>query len=726
MPASASQETKNLRQVLTRILPSAEYAAIACLSIYILVKGVWFGWKNLGTDFPQYYLGAKLVAEHYSLDRFYEWAWLQRQAFHFGIHREAVGFPGLTPFSTIVLLPLAWLSALQAKQVWILLNAAALIGGVYLVSKECGLSQRRAWLIALLATLPLRNDFALGQMHLIVFVLLVLGWRYHMRGRQTASGCCIALAGALKIYPLFYCFYFLVKKRWRALGAAIATSLVCGGLSVALFGITATEIFVRRQLPRLLNGEALNPFLASTTSATTMFHRLFLFEPEWNPHPVVSSVVLYAALYALWQALPTAAIVSHLRREFVSDKRETIEWCSYLALLMFLSSQPETYHFVALIAAAVPTYAVLRERGPWLSVLYLGIYTIQCNARNFSAHGWMTPVMTIVLIPKLWAGLSLIALYIVVLRSPLLRSTTWERSTFRAISIGGVPGGVVIGGILLPALWGMGFVSSFRHWRSMAVTQADRILESDGAWIRAKPQATAQGLYYVAALNAGYRVVRDGIPVYGANSDDQMDYAVSSDGVTLWVETASSTGPVIEKLIGGKVQCELQDGELPRASQDGDSLAFIREDRGRGSLWIADTRNCDTLQEPAQVTPPEMDVRALSAMSGDQFVFSAIAKGHPGLFRVSRNTRIEPVLTTNADIEAMVVSQDGESIVLSELVREHWQLVRVSLRTHTARQITYGACNATDPFLNADRSILYATDCERSMSVSTLAEIDEQ
>lgn len=725
MSAGATQEIQNKNQTLARILLCAEFAVIACLGIYILVKGVWFGWKNLGTDFPQYYLGAKLVAEHYNLDRFYEWAWLQRQAFHFGIHHEAVGFPGLTPFSTLVLLPLAWLNAVQAKHAWILLNLAVLILAVYVLSKECGLPQKRAWLIALLAALPLRNDFALGQMHLIVFALLVLGWRFHVRGKQTASGFCIALAGALKIYPLFYCFYFLIKKRWRAFGAAIATSLACGGVSVALFGVTATKVFVGRQLPRLLNGEALNPFLASTTSATTMFHRLFVFEPEWNPHPVVYSVFLYAALYALWQALPAAAIVSHLRREFVSDQRETIEWCSFLALLMFLSSQPETYHFVVLIAAAVPTYAVLRGRRLWLSVLYLGIYAIVCNARNFSPHSWLAPVITIILIPKLWAGLTLIALYIAVLRSYFLRSTAPNTATFKFISTRTVPEGLVTLGVLVPALWGMAFASSFRHARSMMLTHANRIIESDGAWMRVKPQATAHGLYYVGALDAGYRILRDGVPVYGENADDQMDYAASRDGMTLWIETASNAGPVIEKLVAGKVQCEMWNGELPRSSTDGSSLAFIREDQGRGSLWIADARSCEALQNPVRVTPPEMDVRAVSAMAGDQFVFSAMTTVGSEVFSVSRGTRVQPILRASADIEAMAVSQDGESIVLSELVGEQWQLVRVSLRTHTAQQMTYGACNATDPYLKDDRSTLYATDCERSMGVSTLAEIEE-
>ena len=182
-----------------RILPYLEFVAISLLGALVLWKGVWGGWRKPGSDFPQYYLGAKLVAEHYSLDRFYDWIWLQRIADHFGVHHELVGFSGLTPFSTFPLLPFVWLDIMQAKHAWVLLNIGILIATVHVLSKTCGLPPRKTWLIALLAVLPLRNDLANGQMHLVVFALLVLGWRFHMRGKQVASGCCIALAGALKI-----------------------------------------------------------------------------------------------------------------------------------------------------------------------------------------------------------------------------------------------------------------------------------------------------------------------------------------------------------------------------------------------------------------------------------------------------------------------------------------------------------------------------------------------
>ena len=716
---------------VARILPYLEFVAISLLGALVLWKGVWGGWRKPGSDFPQYYLGAKLVAGHYSLDRYYDWIWLQRIANHFGVHHELVGFSGLTPFSTFPLLPFVWLDIMQAKHAWVLLNIGILIATIHVLSKTCGLPSRKTWLIALLAVLPLRNDLAIGQMHLVVFALLVLGWRFHMRGKQVASGCCIAFAGALKIYPLFYCFYFLVKKRWRALGAAVATTAGCGAACLALFGKTATQIYLWRQLPRLLNGEALNPFLTSSTSAAAMFHRLFLFEPEWNPHPLVSSPFLYAAFYALWQALLAATVVSHIRRRFKPDERETIEWCAFLTLLMFLSSTPETYHFVALIGAAAPTYAILEKFRPRLSWLFLAIYAIACNARNIVPSGSNPAVFAALLIPKLWAGVGLIVFYVVVLSSPPIR----DKQSMKILSgIGSRLEGQAqrrhgvstVFGILLPALWLVGFASSFGHLKSMDLNHSRKIIETDGAWMRTEPQTTAQGLYYVAMLDTGYRVLRDGVPADDVQGEDELSYAVDREGTTLWIEIATSAGPAIRTLEsdnGGRAGCEIQDAESPALSQDGKSLAFIREESARGSLWIADPHSCNSPEHPLRVTPPDIDVRAVNGAPEGHFVFSAMTPQGTAAFLVSRSTAPELLLLPGASVDSLALSGDGDTILLSALANEHWQLLSQSLRTHIVRQLTAGGCTSNDPSWTNVKTIIYATDCGRAMGWTTLAEM---
>src|SRR5215472_16180685 len=85
-------------------------------------SGILPAWHKLNTDFLNYYLVARLLREGYSLDRIYDWIWLQRVKDHWGLDQSLVGFAGLTPFSALPILPLSIYSALAAKRIWIVTN----------------------------------------------------------------------------------------------------------------------------------------------------------------------------------------------------------------------------------------------------------------------------------------------------------------------------------------------------------------------------------------------------------------------------------------------------------------------------------------------------------------------------------------------------------------------------------------------------------------------------
>src|SRR5271163_3812834 len=80
-------------------LSAVETALVLLLASLLVWKGILPGWRSLNTDFPNYYTVARLIREHYCLDRIYDWIWLQRAADHLGVSHQAVGFLGLTPFS---------------------------------------------------------------------------------------------------------------------------------------------------------------------------------------------------------------------------------------------------------------------------------------------------------------------------------------------------------------------------------------------------------------------------------------------------------------------------------------------------------------------------------------------------------------------------------------------------------------------------------------------------
>jgi hypothetical protein len=715
-------------------LQKLEGLAVALLAYLLIWKGVWAGWHTLGSDFPQYYVVARLVAQHCCLDRIYDWVWLQRAADQAGVTHQLVGFSGLTPFSAFPVLPFTWLPIIEAKRVWIALNVGVLVALVLFLRKSTGLPMLRTWLIALLAVIPLRTSLALGQMHLLVCALLIAGWCFHLRGKQVASGCCIAIAGALKIYPLFYCFYFLIKRRWRALASTLVILAICAVLCYAVFGPTVMSAYLGEQLPRTLQGEGNNPFLASATSVSAMFHRLFLYEPELNPHPLVASFRLYATLYPLWQALLAAIVLLEMRSGAQSDDRETLEWCAFLSLLLFLSSEPATYHFVALIAAAVPTYAILRRRHLLLGVVFFVVYFVACNARNVTLHSRLLPDHTIILMPKLWAGVGLILMCAAVLiwwrpvgTASKLSKTELRLNRSQPRSKYVRPYATVT--VIFAALWLLGFIGAWRHGRTIAIDNSRKLVTTDCAWMRTAPQSTPVGLFYLAMLNTGYRVMRDGVSIDAGASGDELSFAVDRKGNEVWIESADPRGSRITRIAQENAtpgRCLIYDAESPALAADGSALAFIRENKGNGSVWITKPGSCaESLvgMQAVRVTPQSMDVRALSTSPDGGFIVSAVTSQGAGLFVISPGNTMTRLLQSPASIGSATFSADGNWLVISQLIANHWQLVAVDSLRHTQKQLTSSDCNSDAPRWKDSRTIVYATDCERGDGLTTLAEL---
>lgn len=69
---------KQLRPTLQRVpvlrwVRIVDWALVALLSIQFFARTLPNAWHTLNTDFPNYYLTARLAREHYDTSRIYEW-----------------------------------------------------------------------------------------------------------------------------------------------------------------------------------------------------------------------------------------------------------------------------------------------------------------------------------------------------------------------------------------------------------------------------------------------------------------------------------------------------------------------------------------------------------------------------------------------------------------------------------------------------------------------------
>jgi hypothetical protein len=113
--------------------------AVAFLGLHTVPRA----WTKLNTDFPNYYLTARLAHEGFDTSRAYEWIWLQREKDHRSLDIPAVGMIPITPFSTLVIWPLTTLPALAAKRLWIVANLALLVPLCWFIHSLTRLSYRR-------------------------------------------------------------------------------------------------------------------------------------------------------------------------------------------------------------------------------------------------------------------------------------------------------------------------------------------------------------------------------------------------------------------------------------------------------------------------------------------------------------------------------------------------------------------------------------------------------
>lgn len=715
--------THNSRSLTSHIQPWIEVALCVALAVLLFWKGILPAWRVLNTDFPNYYLVARLLREGYSLDRIYDWTWLQRIKDHWGLDQSLVGFAGLTPFSALPIVPLAIFSALTAKRIWIVANLVFLATSAELLHRSTSLGRCRVWILCLLAILPLRTSFLYGQMHLLVLFLLVLAYYFHRRNRELACGVCVALAGALKVYPLLFILYFLWKKQWRPAVAAVSAAILIIIMGSLWMGPGVLYTYATQALPRSLQGEVLDPYNVRSASGAALFHRLFLFEPALNPAPAFDSPALYAVLYPLWQLAIFLPLFALLRPSPIEPEREQMEWSAFLFALLVLSPVPSSYHFVvAILPVVLFVDALLRQNKRTVAVVVISLYFLMSVADLVASNPRIGGVPgTLLAFSRLWSGIALFALLLVCLYqypSKVDRGTTLRPALLAMLAIVA----------LITSITGYR-----RHFFHRQQEVAHRIPTPSTTYLATLPLPKDGGFDFVGMVPNGYRVLdQRGDEIASQTSTqefgDQLSFAIARDNA-VFLEVANDAGSRVVRDSDGKVVVE--DAESPAISGDGNTLAFVREAKGHGSIWMTqlDHSQNDAAKDaapnlPTRITGDEYDVRSVSLLNSGTLLFLAKHDGHARLFTATPRAAPVPFFSVNAEISSFAISPDEHLIAFTELIHHRWQLAVFSTLSRQTSVLTFGDCNAYTPAWSSATTIIYATDCGRGIGLSALASID--
>jgi hypothetical protein len=703
---------------LPKLRRPAEVVIALVLAGIFIAYGFLPAWQSLNTDFGNYYLAARLFRQGDSLDRVYDWTWFQRQKNHAGMERRLVGFFTLTLYSAMPIVPFATLSPLSAKRCWLVINLILLALTGFLLRRMTALGRMQSAILLLLAIQPLRTHFLYGQLHVLVLFLLVLALWLYLNARPAATGVLLALASAIKIYPILFVFYFVRKRQWRAVAGLVGGALVLAALALYLFGFEVNRVYVEEIIPRTMRGDNVHPYHIDLSSFTGLFRRLFVFEPELNPHPYMHSPFAFAGLQAMTQALLFFPLMWLLTPRRATKETERLEYAAYATMLLLLSPGTAPYHLTALILSAfLAADFLLRER----RILQLGLVLV-----SYALAG--LPRLESLFISS---QLLFIAVFFLLLVGALASHSphTWRERLRSRSAVVFVP--------MFVLATGAAAAMNLQHIRDGARDYSARIDAGPVQLMRTQPSVSQGRIAFSTLQSPAFTLGMlsdNGLSTFTADTD--VFHPVFIPGSSeLLVELAGRVSRIVRVDPGADqtppegFPVEVENGQQPLLSPDGRRLAFIREVRGRGSLWLKSFRTGEVTPSAPERQLAGSEYNVLEAAfdpAGREIVFSAQPDQTlgPALFTLDLDSsRITPMMFDSA-IRYPAFSNDGQWLAYSRLENGSWQIWLKPLPQGSERRITSGGCNSVSPaWTPGSEELIYATDCGRGVTMTTLARI---
>jgi hypothetical protein len=405
--------------------------------------------------------------------------------------------------------------------------------------------------------------------------------------------------------------------------------------------------------------------------------------------------------------LVLAPAILLIRREDNSASQIVLEWSALLTASLAISTIPASYNFVLMVlpACVLAVILVQRRRYGWLSALliaYVGIgfpmpTPASVQGLEILLYTPRLPLMIGVLAGiygLLWFGSPAKGLF-----------RDWSRVAWTAAMIVCVV-----------------FTTYTTFIRERAVRQeyAYRLPIPVQGYLNENPQSNGTVVDFIAFTLDGYHLVSsDGTFASTAGASDPYDdLSFATAGGHLFVERASTASTIID--LQRPVVAGIPDGRDPAPSADGQSLAFIRDDHGRGRLIERSSLRTDS---PADVklTPASLNVFEATFHSPADYAFAAsIANQPPQIYLTSAAGTNLPLDLGEARYPAL--SPDGRWLAYSHFERGAWNLWIRDQGTGATRRIGNVPCNEIQPSWESDsKTLLYSTDCGRSLGFTAVA-----
>lgn len=357
---------------------------LLALILFQFVFGIIPGWKQIQSDFPNYYTSSKLITEGKDISRIYDDAWFQQQIHSYNIQQQGK-FSPFPPPTALVMLPLSSLAPLAAQRVMLVINVILLLLTALVFSKIITKSFLFCLTIILLSGIGLANNFMLGQLYLGLLLLIAAGYYLLQKNKQFSGGALWGIGIAIKYFPLVFFPALIIQRKWRMLGGAIISVIVLNAVALYFFGESVYAAFFKDVFSSHLNGNlsSQSPYAPAFQSWNAFLRNAFVFDATENPHPLFSSATAFQVarllIFSLFGWLTCVEIYKVRKHE----NKLPLTLAILATALLALSPASASYHLILLLFPLFLLLKLLLDKGMFTHTLILALLFATLNFLPF-------------------------------------------------------------------------------------------------------------------------------------------------------------------------------------------------------------------------------------------------------------------------------------------------------------------------------------------------------